>query len=92
MNEITLKYIIDKYGDSNMLICGRHNLGEDRISTGTDTFIITSYWDDHFNPKDPVTTYMKLKDVLHNIGKYEISEDHENNTIIVKYGNRHKRG
>jgi len=91
MDKITLQYIIDQYGDSNMMICGRHNLGEDRISTGSsDTVIITTYWDDKFDPKGKVIPYMKLKDILQNVVDYEIVDEPENNTIIVKYGN--KRG
>jgi hypothetical protein len=90
-DKITLDYLKDNYGDTDMLLCGRHTIGEDRISSeNSDMFIITSYWDDRFDSKTATTKNMKLKHVLENIEDHEIAVNHEDSTIIVKFGNRFK--
>ena len=91
MENITLEYLKKQYGDVDMLLCGRHKLGEDRVSTDNiDIFIITSFWDDRFDPKTATTKHLKLKNILESVGEHDISIDHEIKTIVVKFGNRFK--
>jgi len=88
MENITLEYLKKQYGNVDMLLCGRHKLGEDRVSTDNiDTFIITSFWDNRFDPKTATTKHIKLKKILENVDEHDISIDHENETIVVKFGN-----
>ena len=91
---ITLEYLRENYGNVDMLLCGRHNLGEDRMSIcNIDTFILTSFLDDRYDPITATTKTLKLKDILENIEEYNITIDNQNDTIVIHFGNgfKHKK-